>query len=70
MMGFGGMLSFELGSTRTETPGLKETEQFMRHLRLITPALSLGGVENADLLTGPHFSHQTLTRRACPCRSK
>ena len=45
MMGFGGMLSFELGSINTGTPGLKETEQFMRNLRLITPALSLGGVE-------------------------
>ena len=38
MSGFGGMLSFELN--RTGSP-----EAFLRRLKLITPAVSLGGVE-------------------------
>ena len=39
MRGFGGMLAFELDET------IVKPEQFARRLRLITPALSLGGVE-------------------------
>jgi cystathionine beta-lyase len=39
MRGFGGMLSFEIDEARL-TAG-----EFLRRLRLITPALSLGGVE-------------------------
>jgi len=39
MSGFGGMLSFELNEDRAQL------EPFLRRLRLITPALSLGGVE-------------------------
>jgi cystathionine beta-lyase len=40
MTGFGGMLSFELDTAITEP------HQFLQRLRLITPALSLGGVES------------------------
>ena len=40
MQGFGGMLSFE-----PDVAGLAETEAIMRRLRIITPAISLGGVE-------------------------
>ena len=39
MHGFGGMLSFELDEARVHP------DQFVRKLNLITPALSLGGVE-------------------------
>jgi cystathionine beta-lyase/cystathionine gamma-synthase len=39
MRGFGGMLSFEL------QPGSMTAADFMRRLRLIAPALSLGGVD-------------------------
>jgi len=39
MRGFGGMLSFELDDARIHP------DQFVRRLNLITPALSLGGVE-------------------------
>ena len=40
MQGFGGMMSFEL-----VVDNLEETGQFLDHLELIQPALSLGGVE-------------------------
>lgn len=40
MSGFGGMLSFELAA------GKKEAEEVFRKLRVITPAVSLGGVES------------------------
>ncbi len=39
MQAFGGMLSFELDTKRFDT------QQFLRRLKLIRPALSLGGVE-------------------------
>jgi cystathionine beta-lyase/cystathionine gamma-synthase len=39
MWGFGGMLSFEVSGTTLSA------DQFLRRLKLITPALSLGGVE-------------------------
>jgi cystathionine beta-lyase/cystathionine gamma-synthase len=40
MTGFGGMLSFEL------VPAITAPTQFLKRLTLITPALSLGGVES------------------------
>jgi cystathionine beta-lyase len=39
MRGFGGMLSFELSEEKIDP------QRFVRNLRLIRPALSLGGVE-------------------------
>ena len=39
MRDFGGMLAFELGNTAPDP------ERFLKNLKLITPALSLGGVE-------------------------
>ena len=39
MQAFGGMISFELDTSRVDT------HQFLRRLKLIRPALSLGGVE-------------------------
>lgn len=55
MNGFGGMVSFEL---KTALNGI---ETFQRHLQLISPALSLGGVES--LICSPVFtSHRYLTR--------
>ena len=60
MSGFGGMLSFELGPTGSEEVGLAETVALMRRLRMITPALSLGGVET--LICSPtQTSHSKLT---------
>jgi cystathionine beta-lyase len=54
MWGFGGMLSFELGDA-----GLS-ADQFLRRLKLITPALSLGGVET--IICAPAAtSHVKLT---------
>jgi cystathionine beta-lyase len=54
MWGFGGMLSFELGSSRLTA------DQFLRRLKLITPALSLGGVET--IICAPAAtSHAKLT---------
>ncbi len=41
MQGFGGMLSFE-----PAVEGSAGAEQFMRQLRVITPAISLGGIES------------------------
>ncbi len=58
MSGFGGMLSFE-----PMLSGLEETEAFMRKLRLITPAVSLGGVET--LICSPaRTSHSKMTAEA------
>jgi cystathionine beta-lyase len=55
MKGFGGMVSFEL---KTDLNGVIE---FQRHLELIKPALSLGGVES--LICSPVFtSHRYLSR--------
>jgi cystathionine beta-lyase len=55
MIGFGGMVSFEL---KTDLDGVIE---FQRHLGLIKPALSLGGVES--LICSPVFtSHRYLSR--------
>jgi cystathionine beta-lyase/cystathionine gamma-synthase len=54
MKGFGGMLAFELNS-RALHP-----EQFLRNLKLITPALSLGGVET--IICSPvKTSHEKIT---------
>jgi cystathionine beta-lyase/cystathionine gamma-synthase len=55
MSGFGGMLSFE-----PIVQGLEATEALMRHLKLIFPAMSLGGVET--LICSPaRTSHIKLT---------
>lgn len=55
MKGFGGMVSFELD---TDLNGITT---FQRKLQLISPALSLGGVES--LICSPVFtSHRYLTR--------
>lgn len=55
MNGFGGMVSFELD---TDLDGITT---FQRNLKLISPALSLGGVES--LICSPVFtSHRYLTR--------
>ena len=54
MKGFGGMLAFELDS---QAP---DPEQFLKNLKLITPALSLGGVET--IICSPvKTSHQKIT---------
>lgn len=58
MAGFGGMLSFE-----PKLSGLVAAEAFMRHLQLITPALSLGGVET--LICSPaRTSHSKMSAEA------
>ncbi len=58
MAGFGGMLSFE-----PKLPGLAAAEAFMRHLQLITPAISLGGVET--LICSPaRTSHSKMSAEA------
>ena len=55
MRGFGGMLSFE-----PRVADLSEAVALMRHLRMITPALSLGGVET--LICSPaQTSHSKLS---------
>ena len=55
MIGFGGMVSFELD---TDLDGINI---FQHHLKLISPALSLGGVES--LICSPVFtSHRYLTK--------
>ncbi len=51
MHGFGGMLSFELGGDRT-------AQDFLRQLKLITPAMSLGGVESTAVM--PVFASHRL----------
>lgn len=55
MSGFGGMLSFELSS---ECP----TTDFLNRLELITPAMSLGGVESTAVL--PVFASHRLMPEA------
>jgi cystathionine beta-lyase/cystathionine gamma-synthase len=57
MRGFGGMLSFEL---KTRTGG---ADAFLRHLELITPALSLGGVEST-ICAPAATSHRKMTAEA------
>jgi cystathionine beta-lyase len=53
MRGFGGMLSFELKHP-------KAVDRVLERLRLVTPALSLGGVES--LICAPsRTSHRTMT---------
>jgi cystathionine beta-lyase len=52
MKGFGGMLSFELDG--------REPERFLKNLKLITPALSLGGVETI-ICSPATTSHQKIT---------
>lgn len=55
MKGFGGMVSFEL---KTDLEGINH---FQRNLKLISPALSLGGVES--LICSPVYtSHRYLSR--------
>ena len=54
MRGFGGMLSFEVNDQ------MNRADQFLRRLRFITPALSLGGVET--IICAPAAtSHAKLT---------
>lgn len=58
MHGFGGMLSFE-----PDIEGLEVAERIMRKLQLITPAVSLGGVET--LICSPvRTSHAKLSAAA------
>lgn len=52
MKGFGGMLSFELDG--------REPERFLKNLKIITPALSLGGVETI-ICSPAKTSHQKIT---------
>jgi cystathionine beta-lyase len=52
MKEFGGMLAFELDG--------REPEQFLKNLRIITPALSLGGVETI-ICSPAKTSHQKIT---------
>ena len=60
MQGFGGMLSFELAPPGSQATGLPDAVALMRRLRMITPALSLGGVET--LICSPaQTSHSKLT---------
>jgi cystathionine beta-lyase len=54
MKNFGGMLSFELDAARVDP------HRFLKNLKLITPALSLGGVET--IICAPvTTSHQKMT---------
>ncbi len=52
MKGFGGMLAFELDG--------REPERFLKNLKIITPALSLGGVETI-ICSPAKTSHQKIT---------
>ena len=52
MRGFGGMLAFELGGTAPET--------FLKRLEVVTPALSLGGVETI-ICSPATTSHQKIS---------
>ena len=52
MNGFGGMLSFELDG--------RDPERFLKNLKVITPALSLGGVETI-ICSPATTSHQKIT---------
>ena len=49
MRGFGGMLAFDLATQHSAT-------HFLRHLKLISPAMSLGGIETTVTLP-VHSSH-------------
>ena len=54
MKNFGGMLSFELDVDKIDP------ERFLKNLKMITPALSLGGVET--IICAPvTTSHQKMT---------
>ena len=53
MFGFGGMLSFELRNAR-------HRNELLRHFKLVTPAVSLGGVETLICLPA-QTSHRTMT---------
>lgn len=53
MSGFGGMVSFELADRGT-------ADAFLRRLRMITPALSLGGVESTICMPAT-TSHRKMT---------
>ena len=57
MRAFGGMLSFELDEQRVDTA------RFLRRLKLITPAVSLGGRGIDHLRPGGHLSRQDVGRR-------
>ena len=57
MTGFGGMLSFELDG--------RQPERFLKNLRVITPALSLGGVETI-ICSPATTSHQKSRRQSGP----
>ncbi len=52
MHGFGGMLAFDLG-------GRHAPEDFLRQLKLIVPAMSLGGVESTAIMP-VHASHKLV----------
>ena len=52
MHGFGGMLSFELDG--------RDSERFLKNLKVITPALSLGGVETI-ICSPATTSHQKIS---------
>jgi cystathionine beta-lyase len=54
MWGFGGMMSFEVDDHRISA------DQFLRRLQLVTPALSLGGVETI-ICASAATSHAKLT---------
>jgi cystathionine beta-lyase len=54
MHGFGGMLAFELGDTA------QNPDRFLKNLKLITPALSLGGVETI-ICSPATTSHEKIT---------
>lgn len=66
MHGFGGMLSFELDGDGSDEADLTEAVALMRRLRVITPAISLGGVET--LICSPaqtsHIKLSAEQRRA------
>ena len=57
MMGFGGMLSFELNS---ETANARE---FMGQLQLVSPGLSLGGIEST-ICAPAETSHRKMSKAA------
>jgi cystathionine beta-lyase len=54
MQGFGGMLAFELGDAA------QNPDRFLKNLKLITPALSLGGVETI-ICSPATTSHEKIT---------
>jgi len=57
MRGFGGMLAFDLGND------LEACDSFVKHLKLIKPAISLGGVET--IISSPlRTSHSLLSTEA------